>query len=90
MHGVPSHLGHLLVNSIQDSQESRPRVQELGPVWKDVSIPANAGFRPLASLHSYLGMDAAVMVLQSMEKGRGGGMVKYGTARKARATLTVL
>jgi hypothetical protein len=36
-------------------------------------------------------MDAAVMVLmQSMENGRGGDMVKYGTARKACATLTIL
>jgi hypothetical protein len=34
-------------------------------------------------LNTYLGMEAVVMVLmQSMEKGRGGGMVKYGTARK--------
>jgi hypothetical protein len=42
-------------------------------------------------LYTHLGMEAAVMVLmQSMEKGRGGGMVKYGAARKARATLTVL
>jgi hypothetical protein len=42
-------------------------------------------------LYAHLGMDAAVMVLmRSMEKGRGGGMVKYGTARKAHATLTVL
>jgi hypothetical protein len=42
-------------------------------------------------LYTHLGIDAAVMVLmQSMEKGRGGGMVKYGTARKACATLTVL
>jgi hypothetical protein len=36
-------------------------------------------------------MDAAIMVLmRSMEKGRAGATVKYGTARKARATLTVL
>jgi hypothetical protein len=42
-------------------------------------------------LYTHLGMDAAVMVLmQSMEKWSGGGMVKYGTARKACATLTVL
>jgi hypothetical protein len=42
-------------------------------------------------LYSHLGMDAAVMVLmQSMEKGRGGGTVKYGTARKSCTTLTVL
>ena len=42
-------------------------------------------------LYTHLGMDAAVMVLMcSMEKGRGGALVKYGTARKARATLTVL
>jgi hypothetical protein len=35
-------------------------------------------------------MDATVMVLMgSMEKGRGGGIVKYGTARKAWATLNV-
>ncbi len=42
-------------------------------------------------LYNHLGMDAAVMVLmRSKEKGRGGGTVKYGTARKSRATLTVL
>jgi hypothetical protein len=42
-------------------------------------------------LYTHLGMEAAVMVLmQSMEKERGGGTVKYGTARKACATLTVL
>ncbi len=36
-------------------------------------------------------MDAAVMVLmRSMEKGKGDATVKYGTARKACATLTVL
>jgi hypothetical protein len=42
-------------------------------------------------LHAHLGMDAAVMVLlRSMEKGKTGLTVKYGTARKARATLIVL
>ncbi len=42
-------------------------------------------------LYTHLGIEAAVMVLmRSMEKGRGGGMVEYGTARKARATLTIL
>ena len=42
-------------------------------------------------LHTHLGMDAAVMVLMcSMEKGKTGSTVKHGTARKARATLTVL
>ena len=42
-------------------------------------------------LYTHLGMDAAVMVLmRSMEKGRGGATVKYDTARKARASLTVL
>ncbi len=42
-------------------------------------------------LHSHFGMDAAVMVLmRSMEKGKTGGTVKYGMARKARAMLTVL
>ena len=42
-------------------------------------------------LYTHLGMDAALMVLlRSMEKGRTGGTVKYGTARKACATLTVL
>jgi hypothetical protein len=36
-------------------------------------------------------MDAAVMVLmQSMKKGKTGATVKYGTARKACAKLTVL
>jgi len=36
-------------------------------------------------------MDAAVMVLmRSLEKGKGDGTVKYGTARKMHATLTVL
>jgi len=43
------------------------------------------------ALFNHLGMDAAIMVLmRSMEKGRAGATVKYGTARKARATLTVL
>jgi hypothetical protein len=42
-------------------------------------------------LYTHLGMDAAVMVLmRSLEKGKSNGTVKYGTARKARATLTVL
>ena len=42
-------------------------------------------------LYNHLGMDAAIMVLmRSMEKGRAGATVKYGTACKARATLTVL
>ena len=42
-------------------------------------------------LHAHLGMNAAVMVLMcSMEKGKTGSTVKHGTARKARATLTVL
>ena len=42
-------------------------------------------------LYHHLGMDAAIMVLmRSLEKGRSGATVKYGTARKARATLTVL
>jgi hypothetical protein len=42
-------------------------------------------------LFTHLCMDAAVIVLmQSMEKGRGGGMVKCGTARKACVTLTFL
>jgi hypothetical protein len=42
-------------------------------------------------LFMHLGMDAAVMVLmRSLEKGKGDGTVKYGTARKTRATLTVL
>jgi hypothetical protein len=43
------------------------------------------------ALFNHLGMDAAIMVLmRSMEKGRAGATVKYGTARKTRATLTVL
>jgi len=43
------------------------------------------------ALFNHLGMDAAIMVLMRlMEKGRAGATVKYGTARKARATLTVL
>ena len=42
-------------------------------------------------LYSHLGMKEAMMVLmRSMEKGRGGGRVKYGTARMARACLTIL
>ena len=42
-------------------------------------------------LYTHLGMDAALMVLlQSMEKGKARATVKYGMARKARATLTVL
>jgi hypothetical protein len=42
-------------------------------------------------LYAHLGLDAALMVLmRSMEKGKTGATVKYGTARKARATLTVL
>jgi hypothetical protein len=31
-----------------------------------------------------------MVLMRSMEKGRAGGTVKYGTARKAHATLTVL
>jgi hypothetical protein len=31
-----------------------------------------------------------MVLMQSMEKGRGGDLVKYGTVRKAHATLTVL
>jgi hypothetical protein len=42
-------------------------------------------------LYARLRMDAALMVLlRSMEKGKTGDTVKYGMARKARATLTVL
>jgi hypothetical protein len=42
-------------------------------------------------LYNHLGMDAAIMVLmRSMEKGRAGATVKYGTFCKAHATLTVL
>jgi hypothetical protein len=43
-------------------------------------------------LYQHLGMAEAVMVLmRSMEKGRGAkSTVQYGTARKSRATLTVL
>ena len=42
-------------------------------------------------LYAHLRMDAALMVLlQSMEKGKTGSTVKYGTARKAHAMLTVL
>ncbi len=42
-------------------------------------------------LYAHLGMAQAVMLLlRSMEKGRGGGFVQYGTARKVRATLTSL
>jgi hypothetical protein len=41
--------------------------------------------------YSHLGMDAAIMVLmRSMEKGKAGATVKYGTAQKTQATLTVL
>jgi hypothetical protein len=43
------------------------------------------------ALSNHLGMDAAVMVLiGSMEKGKTGATIKYGTAWKARATLTIL
>jgi hypothetical protein len=36
-------------------------------------------------------MDVAVMVLMGlMDKGKAGATVKYGTALKARATLTIL
>jgi hypothetical protein len=43
------------------------------------------------ALSNHFGMAAAVMVLmRSMEKGKTGGTVKYGTTRKARATLTIL
>ncbi len=42
-------------------------------------------------LQSHLGMDAAVKApMRSMEEGKTGATMKYGTARKARATLTVL
>jgi hypothetical protein len=42
-------------------------------------------------LYAHLGMDAALMVLmRSMEKGKSGANVKYGTARKPCATLTIL
>jgi len=43
------------------------------------------------ALYNHLGMNAAIMVLMClMEKGRAGATVKYGTARKTQATLTVL
>ena len=42
-------------------------------------------------LYSHLGMKEAMMVLmRSMETGRGGARVKYGTARLFRACLTIL
>ncbi len=52
MHGGPSDLKCLLVESVQDSQESCPRGQEHGPLWEDVPISSNAGSEALASLHS--------------------------------------
>jgi hypothetical protein len=43
------------------------------------------------ALYTHLGMDVAIMVLMClMEKGKAGATIKYGTARKACATLTVL
>jgi hypothetical protein len=54
------------------------------------------GYQPMPvlgpwGLHCHLGMDATIMVLMRlMEKGQAGATVKYGTARKAWATLTVL
>jgi len=43
------------------------------------------------ALYNHLGMNTAIMVLMHlMEKGRAGATVKYGTARKAQAMLTVL
>ncbi len=43
------------------------------------------------ALDTHLRMDAAMMVLMHLkEKGKAGATVKYGTARKACATLTVL
>jgi hypothetical protein len=43
------------------------------------------------ALYTHLRMDAAIMVLMRlMEKGKAGATIKYGTARKACATLTVL
>jgi hypothetical protein len=90
VHGGPCHLGHLLVKSIQDSQEPCPRGQEHGLLQEDVSISSNVGFRALASLHSFRYGCSCHGVDASTEKGKGGGVVKYGTARKARSTLTVL
>jgi hypothetical protein len=54
------------------------------------------GYSPMSvlgpwALSNYLGMNAAVIVLmRSMEKGKTGATFKYGMARKARATLTIL
>ena len=54
------------------------------------------GFKPLPKLgpwplYQHLGMKEAMMVLmRSMEKGRGGKTVQYGTARQSRKCLTVL
>jgi hypothetical protein len=57
---------------------------------------AMLGYSPMPilgpwALYTHLGMDAAIMVLKrSMEKGKAGATVKYGMAKKAGATLTVL
>jgi hypothetical protein len=57
---------------------------------------AMLGYPPMPILgpwahYTHLGMDAAIMVLMRlMEKGKAGATVKYGMARKACATLTVL
>lgn len=54
------------------------------------------GFNPMPPLGPWPlgihhGMKEAILVLmRSMEKGRGGGTVKYATARKLRSTLTKL
>jgi hypothetical protein len=43
------------------------------------------------ALYNHLKLDAAIMVLMRlMEKGKAGATVKYGTTRKAWATLTIL
>ena len=61
-----------------------------------VCYGAALGFNPMPPLgpwllYQHVGLKEAMMVLmRSMEKGRGGGRVQYGTARQSWACLTVL
>ena len=78
-----SRASKIITNHVQEVRN----MARYGQMFRYVPMPVLGPW----PLYTHLGMDAALMVLlRSMEKGRTGGTVKYGTARKACATLTVL
>ncbi len=90
MHDNQGHLGAFwsrATKTIPNHVQEVRKMAQYGQMLQYLPMPVSW----LWDLHSHLGMDAAIMVLmRSMEKGKAGATVKYGTARKTRATLTIL